>query len=99
MVMNPTVSRMFSTCVTWLALSFCVSVFAADKPNILIIWGDDISNFNLSAYNRGMMGYKTPNIDRIADEGTSSPWWKSGENRDLPSPHGRGSVQCRRSRP
>jgi arylsulfatase len=41
----------------------------AKKPNILIIWGDDIGWFNISAYNNGMMGYKTPNIDRIADEG------------------------------
>jgi len=39
------------------------------KPNILSIWGDDIGPFNISAYNRGMMGYKTPNIDRIANEG------------------------------
>jgi len=42
---------------------------AADKPNILIIWGDDIGWFNTSAYNRGMMGYNTPNIDSIADDG------------------------------
>ena len=42
---------------------------AQDKPNILIIWGDDIGWFNVSAYNMGMMGYKTPNIDRIAGEG------------------------------
>src|SRR6266542_6162502 len=41
----------------------------AGKPNILIIWGDDIGYWNLSAYNQGMMGYKTPNIDRIANEG------------------------------
>jgi arylsulfatase A-like enzyme len=39
------------------------------KPNILIIWGDDIGQFNISAINRGMMGYRTPNIDRIASEG------------------------------
>jgi len=39
------------------------------KPNILIIWGDDIGVHNLSAYNRGIMGYRTPNIDRIAREG------------------------------
>jgi len=46
---------------------------AADKkPNILIIWGDDIGQFNVSAYNQGMMGYKTPNIDSIAREGRSS---------------------------
>ena len=38
-------------------------------PNILVIMGDDIGWFNISAYNRGMMGYRTPNIDRIADEG------------------------------
>ena len=42
---------------------------AAKKPNILIIWGDDIGQFNVSAYNQGMMGYKTPNIDRISKEG------------------------------
>jgi arylsulfatase len=41
----------------------------AKKPNILILWGDDIGQFNVSAYNRGMMGFKTPNIDRIANEG------------------------------
>ncbi len=39
------------------------------KPNILVIWGDDIGYWNISAYNRGMMGYRTPNIDRIAGEG------------------------------
>ena len=39
------------------------------KPNILIIWGDDIGWFNISAYNRGMMGYRTPNIDSIANDG------------------------------
>src|SRR5215469_4853000 len=39
------------------------------KPNILVIWGDDIGWSNISAYNHGMMGYKTPNIDRIAKEG------------------------------
>ena len=42
---------------------------AAKKPNILVIWGDDIGWFNVSAYNRGMMGYKTPNIDKIASQG------------------------------
>ncbi len=40
-----------------------------DKPNILVIWGDDIGETNVSAYSRGLMGYKTPNIDRIANEG------------------------------
>ncbi len=39
------------------------------KPNILVIWGDDIGTWNISHNNRGMMGYQTPNIDRIAKEG------------------------------
>jgi arylsulfatase A-like enzyme len=48
---------------------------AADKPNILVIWGDDISQFKVSAYIMGMMGYKTPNIDRIAAEGAIFTAW------------------------
>ncbi len=39
------------------------------KPNILVIWGDDIGTWNISHNNRGMMGYRTPNIDRIARDG------------------------------
>ena len=39
------------------------------KPNILVVWGDDIGQSNISAFTNGMMGYRTPNIDRIADEG------------------------------
>ena len=46
-----------------------------DKPNILIIWGDDIGWFNISAYNHGIMGYRTPNIDRIAKEGAMFTDW------------------------
>jgi arylsulfatase A-like enzyme len=42
---------------------------AQKKPNILVIWGDDVGMWNLSAYHRGMMGGSTPNIDRLADEG------------------------------
>src|SRR5580704_897206 len=41
----------------------------AKKPNILVIWGDDIGITNLSAYSNGLMGYDTPNIDRLAKEG------------------------------
>ena len=41
------------------------------KPNILVIWGDDIGIWNISHNNRGMMGYSTPNIDRIAKEGVA----------------------------
>ena len=45
------------------------------KPNILIIWGDDIGYWNVSMNNQGMMGYKTPNIDRIAKEGAMFTDW------------------------
>src|SRR5580692_7645809 len=41
------------------------------KPNILILWGDDIGMWNISRFNLGMMGYRTPNIDRIATEGVT----------------------------
>jgi hypothetical protein len=41
------------------------SLFGQKKPNIIIIWGDDIGQSNLSAYTFGMMGYRTPNIDRV----------------------------------
>ena len=47
----------------------------ASKPNILIIWGDDIGWFNVSAYNHGVMGYRTPNIDRVAKEGALFTDW------------------------
>jgi arylsulfatase len=46
-----------------------------EKPNILIIWGDDIGWFNLSCYNLGIMGYRTPNIDRLAKEGMMFTDW------------------------
>jgi arylsulfatase A-like enzyme len=45
------------------------NALAADKPNIVVIWGDDIGITDVSAYSFGMMGFKTPNIDRIAKEG------------------------------
>jgi len=45
------------------------------KPNILVIWGDDIGVHNISAYNHGIMGYKTPNIDKIADQGAMFTDW------------------------
>ena len=54
------------------AVAFTVAASAqapGRKPNILVIWGDDIGAFNLSAYNLGVMGYRTPNLDRIAKEG------------------------------
>ena len=48
---------------------------AAKKPNFVILWGDDIGWFNISAFNHGMMGYKTPNIDRICREGAMFTDW------------------------
>ncbi len=54
-----------------LTLLMISSVSAQKKPNILVIWGDDIGMWNISHNNRGMMGYQTPNIDRIAKEGLS----------------------------
>ena len=45
------------------------SLAQGSKPNILVIWGDDIGQSNISAYTFGLVGYKTPNIDRIAKEG------------------------------
>ncbi|MFM0413120.1 arylsulfatase [Paraburkholderia aromaticivorans] len=51
------------------------AVAQQSKPNILIIWGDDIGGFNISAYNQGVMGYRTPNIDRIGREGALFTDW------------------------
>ena len=48
---------------------------ATKQPNILILWGDDIGWFNISAYNHGIMGYRTPNIDRVAREGAMFTDW------------------------
>ena len=50
-------------------LAMSVTASAQDKPNILVIWGDDVGQSNISAYTMGMMGYRTPNIDRVANEG------------------------------
>lgn len=61
------------TSLMLLGMTFLSSIFslAADekRPNIVVIWGDDIGMSNLSIYSKGMMGYATPNIDRIAEEG------------------------------
>ena len=53
------------------AVSFAVALPAAaqDKPNIVVIWGDDVGQSNISAYTKGLMGYRTPNIDSIARDG------------------------------
>jgi len=57
------------------AASPAVAQTAAKKPNILVIWGDDIGGFNISAYNQGVMGYRTPNIDSIAKQGALFTDW------------------------
>jgi arylsulfatase len=65
----PTLKTISSALIALSLTSLSTTSLAADKPNILIIWGDDIGNTNISYNSRGMMGYKTPNIDRIANEG------------------------------
>ncbi|MEL6769107.1 MAG: arylsulfatase, partial [Pseudomonadota bacterium] len=51
------------------AIVLSTAAHAQDRPNILVIWGDDIGQSNISAYTLGLVGYRTPNIDRIAREG------------------------------
>jgi len=62
--MNPYTKLISATLIL-----FGTSLSAAEQPNILVIWGDDIGVTNISAYSHGMMGYQTPNIDRLANEG------------------------------
>jgi arylsulfatase len=75
------IPRSAKTMLSWCAgLAIGVAAVAANaqvpaKPNILVIWGDDIGQFNVGAYHRGMMGYKTPNIDSIANEGALFTDW------------------------
>jgi arylsulfatase A-like enzyme len=59
-----------TTCLALVFLASALTSFAQEKkPNILVIFGDDVGQTNLSAYSFGLMGYRTPNIDRIAKEG------------------------------
>ncbi len=63
-------SPMINLTAVTAALMLAVSLPSQQaKPNILVIWGDDIGQANVSAYSRGLMGYSTPNIDRVANEG------------------------------
>ncbi len=63
--------KLSTIAATLLTLGTVATLSAAnEKPNILIIWGDDIGQSNISAYSHGVMGYKTPNIDSIAKQGT-----------------------------
>lgn len=57
------------TCVTLFGPAPAQAQQPAEKPNVLVIFGDDVGQSNLSAYTHGLVGYKTPNIDRIAQEG------------------------------
>ena len=67
---------MFRSLATLVLLLAAVPSWAQEKkPNILVIWDDDIGYWNISAYNQGMMGYRTPNIDRIAKEGALFTDW------------------------
>src|SRR3954468_17669581 len=65
-----------SLCIVAIGLAFGCGAHAqqkpaaAKKPNILVIFGDDIGVTNVSAYSHGLVGYRTPNIDRLAKEGT-----------------------------
>ena len=60
------------------------------KPNILILWGDDIGMWNVSRYSQGMMGYRTPNIDRIGEEGATFTDWYAQQSCTA----GRASFIC-----
>ena len=64
-------TKVFRLAAFVLGISMAGTSVASEKPNILVIWGDDIGTWNISHNNRGMMGYETPNIDRIATEGIS----------------------------
>ena len=81
--MRTTIDMKYSS-LSWQALlivlvmlmtSNAPALAANKKPNILIIWGDDIGEFNISAYNLGQMGYRTPNIDSIASQGALFTDW------------------------
>ncbi len=67
--MKSTTSNALIGCITFFTIAIYSPLYAASKPNILVVWGDDIGIWNISENSRGMMGYKTPNIDRIAKEG------------------------------
>jgi len=70
-LVSHTLRHHFALALTGMALLSAVPAFAQEtKPNIVVIFGDDIGQSNISAYTMGLMGYRTPNIDRIAHEGT-----------------------------
>ena len=68
-MLTPKLFRLKAVAVTALVALSGAAYAQDDKPNILVIWGDDIGQSNVSAYSMGLMGYRTPNIDRVANEG------------------------------
>ena len=78
--MNRNKIKKIKILISILAIPFFLMAQKNDKPNILVIWGDDIGWDNISAYNHGMMGYQTPNIDRIANEGAMFTDWYSQQS-------------------
>ncbi|MEM8769684.1 MAG: arylsulfatase, partial [Pseudomonadota bacterium] len=67
--LQTTTVRVLNALLITFAALVSASVSAEEKPNILVIWGDDVGQSNISAYTFGLMGYRTPNIDRVAKEG------------------------------
>src|SRR4051794_27548091 len=67
--MKITKALLLLTTISVAAMTAAPVVAQQQRPNIVVIWGDDIGQSNVSAYSRGMMGYQTPNIDRLANEG------------------------------
>jgi len=70
-------NKIFTACILF---AMSAMLYAQDKPNILVIWGDDIGYNNISINNQGMMGYQTPNIDRIGKEGAVFTDWYSQQS-------------------
>jgi arylsulfatase A-like enzyme len=63
------VALAFAGVTTMLGVAASAASAQAKQPNILVIFGDDVGYWNVSAYNRGMIGYRTPNLDRLAKQG------------------------------
>ncbi len=66
---------MLVVCGLFILIQMKAGAAENSRPNILVIWGDDIGQFNISGYNLGMMGYRTPSIDRIARDGALFTDW------------------------
>ena len=66
---NRQTANIFLALLIGLYLSVSAAYAQTEKPNIFVIWGDDIGRTNISVFSKGVMGYRTPNIDRIANEG------------------------------